>query len=154
MGPSKSLLKESDLAESGSYFADLFALFLSFTQLTTKINGDCHLKKKSIWPRVLGTFDFFSRHYFGIRNTKNSRRPAVFPIECWNVHDRIRLNKPRTNNEVEGWHRGFQVCTQTYNIFFYWPHGYGRSHECPQNSLGKGDKVCKGVDLHFINVYI
>ena len=45
LGPSKSLLKESDLAESGSYFADLFALFLSFTQLTTKINGDCHLKK-------------------------------------------------------------------------------------------------------------
>ena len=33
-------------------------------------------------------------------------------------------------------------------------HVYGRFHECPQNSLGKGDKVCKGIDLHFINVYI
>ena len=52
-GPWIGSFKESDLAESGSFFADLFALFLSFTQLTTKINGDCHLKKiylaKSTW---------------------------------------------------------------------------------------------------------
>ena len=118
MGPSKSLLKESDLAE-WQLFCRPFCLVSFFHTTHNQNQWGLPSEKKSIWPRVLGTFDFLSRHYIGIRTRKNFRRPAVFPIECWNVHDCIGLNKPRTNNEVEGWHRGFQVCAQTCHIILF-----------------------------------
>lgn len=31
----------------------------------------------------------------------------MFPIELWNVYDRVIANLPRSNNSIEGWHNAF-----------------------------------------------
>lgn len=31
-----------------------------------------------------------------------------YPINIWNVHQRVLDGQPRTNNSVKGWHRAFQ----------------------------------------------
>lgn len=43
----------------------------------------------------------------GIRRGKI--RTARFAIEEWNCFDRLMNDQARTNNAVEGWHRGFQT---------------------------------------------
>ena len=35
------------------------------------------------------------------------RKKPQFPIELWNVHDRVSQNLPRSNNSIEGWHNAF-----------------------------------------------
>jgi hypothetical protein len=35
------------------------------------------------------------------------RKKPKFPIELWNVHDRVSSNLPRSNNSIEGWHNAF-----------------------------------------------
>jgi hypothetical protein len=36
-----------------------------------------------------------------------SRKEGEFPIELWNVYDRVCTNLPRSNNSTEGWHQAF-----------------------------------------------
>jgi hypothetical protein len=31
----------------------------------------------------------------------------MFPIALWNIHDRVSMSLPRTNNSIEGWHNAF-----------------------------------------------
>jgi hypothetical protein len=31
----------------------------------------------------------------------------LFPIEIWNIYDRVSSNLPRSNNSIEGWHNAF-----------------------------------------------
>ena len=35
------------------------------------------------------------------------RRRPLFPVDMWNVHDRVFRDLPRTNNAIEGWHNSF-----------------------------------------------
>ena len=35
------------------------------------------------------------------------RKTALFPIELWNMYDRVSQNLPRSNNSIEGWHNAF-----------------------------------------------
>ena len=37
----------------------------------------------------------------------------LFSIELWNVRERVEHILPRTNNSVEGWHRGFDIRINT-----------------------------------------
>ena len=37
----------------------------------------------------------------------------------WNMFHRIDNELPRTNNAVEGWHRGFQLHVMTYHLSFW-----------------------------------
>ncbi|ODM77881.1 hypothetical protein Ocin01_20181, partial [Orchesella cincta] len=41
-------------------------------------------------------------------NRRGRERPPRFAIEEWNCHSRVIEDLSRTNNIVEGWHRGFQ----------------------------------------------
>ena len=38
------------------------------------------------------------------------RRPPRYPIHYWNIRERLTEGLPRTNNQVEGFHRGVQAC--------------------------------------------
>ena len=52
--------------------------------------------------------DYFEDNYIGrFRHNVPWRRPT-FNIETWNMFHRTDNELPRTNNAVEGWHRGFQ----------------------------------------------
>ena len=40
---------------------------------------------------------------------RGRRRSPLFQQSLWNVHLRVKDNLPRTNNSLEGWHRGFDM---------------------------------------------
>ncbi|XP_064109705.1 uncharacterized protein LOC135217666 [Macrobrachium nipponense] len=61
-------------------------------------------------PDVLQpVLDYFEDTYIGRLNRRGLRRAPTFPIELWNVHDRVINSEDRTNNVVEAWHRSVQV---------------------------------------------
>ena len=44
-----------------------------------------------------------------------NRKPPQFPHASWNCYDALLEGLPRTNNSVEGWHRGFDSLTTRYH---------------------------------------
>ena len=51
--------------------------------------------------------DYFEDTWIGRMDRRNRRRQPLFPISLWNCHEAAKSGLPRTNNSVEGWHRGF-----------------------------------------------
>ena len=51
--------------------------------------------------------DYWEDTYIG-RQRRGRRANPRFSLQIWNVHDRVVVNLPRTNNSVEAWHRSFQ----------------------------------------------
>jgi len=45
---------------------------------------------------------------------RTSRKAPHHPHPLWNYHDAIAEGLPRTNNSVEGWHRGFDALNTRY----------------------------------------
>ena len=62
--------------------------------------------------------DYFEVNYIGLYQRNGRRKAAQFPIPLWNVHDATLDQEPRTNNNMEGWHRYayqyFQVFIETH----------------------------------------
>ena len=52
--------------------------------------------------------DYFEDNYIGRFRYNAPRRRPTFNIQTWNMFHRTGNELPRTNNAVEGWHRGFQ----------------------------------------------
>ncbi|RNA35807.1 hypothetical protein BpHYR1_001897 [Brachionus plicatilis] len=79
-----------------SYRAKLQALaFLSIQDVTDGFKlliHNCPEKLTDLLTYVVNT-------YIGKEN-----KPARFPVAMWNLHERVKLNLPRTNNNVESWH--------------------------------------------------
>ena len=50
---------------------------------------------------------YFEDTYIG-RPGRRQRRDPRFSHDMWNVYQRTLQELPRTNNNIEGWHRGFQ----------------------------------------------
>ena len=51
---------------------------------------------------------YFEKTWISLEHHERRRRP-LFPMELWNVRDRVERALPRTNNSVEGWHRAFDI---------------------------------------------
>lgn len=51
--------------------------------------------------------DYFEDTWIGRPNRGNRRRLPRFPHDLWNCYDAVIDGLPKTNNSVEGWHRGF-----------------------------------------------
>ena len=51
---------------------------------------------------------------YGKVDQNGERTEPTFPIKIWNLHDRILLDKPTTNNPVESWHRVVTADTKTH----------------------------------------
>ncbi|KAB0805687.1 hypothetical protein PPYR_02657 [Photinus pyralis] len=58
-------------------------------------------------PEAQPIVDYFEDIYIG-RRARRQRRPPIFSIEMWNMYQRTLDGRHRTNNNIEGWHRGFQ----------------------------------------------
>ena len=52
--------------------------------------------------------DYFEDTFIGRLTRRNVRRQPLFSLDMWNVSGRVTDVLPKTNNSVEGWHRGFQ----------------------------------------------
>ena len=56
--------------------------------------------------RVTPILDYFEDIFIGRPRRRNGRRGPRFPLKLWNVYERVEM--PRTNDDVEGWHTSFQ----------------------------------------------
>lgn len=68
---------------------------------------------------ILPIANYFEDTYIGRPQRGNRRRVPIFPIPIWNVYERTRDGLHRTNNSIEGWHRGFQT-----NCVIHFPNIY------------------------------
>ena len=70
-------------------------------------------------PRAQDIANYFEDTYIGRPNRHGNRMSPMFPIDLWNVHLRTVEDKDRTNNQIEGFHCGFQslIGAQVPNVF-------------------------------------
>ena len=66
-----------------------------------------------------GIIDYFEDCWIGRPQRRKGRREPRFSLEMWNCHEGVRQRLPKTNNSIEGWHRGFemQISAQHPNIW-------------------------------------
>lgn len=55
--------------------------------------------------------EYFEDNWIGrlVGRRQMTRRTPTFPLELWNCYDLAKKGLPRTNNNIEGWHRGFST---------------------------------------------
>lgn len=59
--------------------------------------------------------DYIEDNYIGRYDVRlKGRRIPLFPIETWNQYISTINDCPRTNNSLEGWHRGFSTLVGTH----------------------------------------
>lgn len=58
--------------------------------------------------RMHDLYEYFETYYIGRKPNRGPRRRPRFSIETWSVRQRTLEGLPRTNNKVEGFHRGIQ----------------------------------------------
>ncbi len=51
--------------------------------------------------------DYFEDTWIGRIDRRGRRRQPQFQINLWNCYEAVKDGIPKTNNSVEGWHRGF-----------------------------------------------
>ena len=75
---------------------------------TNRVVDTFELLQQQVPPELEPIADYVENNYIG-RPQRRGRRPPRFPIDFWNIHDRIAGGLPRTNNSVEGFHRHIQA---------------------------------------------
>lgn len=76
------------------------------TEIVTEVFE--HLCQQGVFPpESQPVVDYFEDTWIG-RPARGHRRPPKYAHEIWNVHQLVLEGLPRTNNSVEGWHRGFE----------------------------------------------
>jgi hypothetical protein len=73
----------------------------TFDDIFTDLSDDTHAGLEEIYT-------FFETTYVGRRPARGPRRRPRFSIDTWNVRQRTEEGIPRTNNKLEGLHRGIQ----------------------------------------------
>ena len=52
--------------------------------------------------------DYFEATWIGAPKKRGTgRKKPEFPLELWNVYDRVCADLPRSNNSIEDWHHAF-----------------------------------------------
>ena len=65
-----------------------------------------------------GVLDYFEDNYVGMFHVIVPRVIPTFPINFWNMFNRTDGELLKTNNAVEGWHRGFHAHVSTCHHVF------------------------------------
>jgi hypothetical protein len=78
---------------------------LAFVPHGSVISAFSHLSA-NLRPQLLPLLEYYEDTYIG-RQIGALRKPAMFPVEIWNVYERVHEGLPRTNNALEGWHAAF-----------------------------------------------
>jgi len=66
-----------------------------------------------------GLIDYFEDTYIGRFRRNAPRAQPMFSVFMWNMFNRTHQEIPRTNNHIEGWHRGFQGICMAYHPRFW-----------------------------------
>lgn len=82
-----------------------FLVALSFVH-SRDVQFAFEILKENGFPKEMELIvQYWERNYVGKRIENISPR---FPIEMWNMFNRLQDNLPRTNNSLEAWHNSFQ----------------------------------------------
>ncbi|CAF0918334.1 unnamed protein product [Brachionus calyciflorus] len=99
---------------SDDLFRKSYRMMQSLAYLPEKdmIEGFLFLSKSSP-SSFKPMLNYLEKNYIGLLkpNSKTSRLKPRFPIQTWNLYDRVLKELPRTNNSVESWHSQIQ-----YNV--------------------------------------
>ena len=98
------------LNENGVELRMFSVLDFSPTEHTFNYFKELASKVEHIVP--VDFIDYFEDNYVGRPNRNGVRRKPKFPVNMWNVYLRTVENLPRTNNALEGFHRGFESMLQ------------------------------------------
>ena len=82
--------------------------------------------------------DYFEDHYVGRFRVNAQRGMPTFPIDSWNTFHRTDDELPRTNDAVEGWHRGFQAhVSACHPVFWKFPEVLQKEETCQSGNFTK-----------------
>lgn len=107
--------EDSDFATKMRYLAALAFVPVARVESTFEI-----IVSSGILPSESQVvIDYFEDTWVGRPQNRSQRRRTTFPIEWWNCYESVLQAAPKTNNAVEGWHRGFETTLDTThaNIF-------------------------------------
>ena len=85
-----------------------FVPTLDVPQASYDLDADIHLNYNN-HNGVDAVLDYVEDTYIGRRRRWRPRDIPMFPVQIWNMYDRTVAQLPRTNNNIEGWHRRFQT---------------------------------------------
>lgn len=64
-------------------------------------------------------YHYFEDTYMGRLTRRGQRRAPLFSMNVWNVRGRLNAGLPRTNNQVEAWHKALQASVLMNHPTFY-----------------------------------
>ena len=82
-------------------FVPLVDVETAFDDLSTEIRTNFNNDMDEL-------LNYFEDTYIGRLRRNGHRGDPTFAHDVWNMYMRTRDELPRTNNNVEGWHRGVQ----------------------------------------------
>ena len=59
--------------------------------------------------------DYFEDNWIGRPDRRGRRRAPKYNVDMWSCFERVEKDLPKTNNSVEGWHRGFLQQVSSYH---------------------------------------
>ncbi|KAF0989040.1 hypothetical protein HZS_1174 [Henneguya salminicola] len=74
-----------------------------------------YLIQKGRMDQIMEIFKYFKDNFIR-RLHRNIRQQPLFAVNIWHLFTRIMGNVPRTNNIVEGWHRGFSTLASASHL--------------------------------------
>lgn len=98
--------------ETDADFALMLRLLpaLAFVPEQSVVEAFERLCDKNVFPcEVQPVVDYFEDTWIGRLQRRNHRRTPHFPHCMWNCFDGVLEGLPKTNNSIEGWHRGFET---------------------------------------------
>lgn len=85
---------------------------LAYVPNSDKVAAYEELTRLETFPEVDPLLTYFEDTFLGRPARRRRRNAALFPSHIWDCYEAVRLEHPRTNNAVEGWHNAFALSVQ------------------------------------------
>ena len=106
------LIGEHSHVEDPALLKFQYLAALSFVPVNDVVASFEAIKDAEEFPEenddLVELYAYFEQSYVGRRLQTGRRRQPRYFLSTWNQFERLHYDLPRTNNIVEGWHRGIQ----------------------------------------------